>query len=71
MLTGTVTANREAVYAFKGGGFGGEVGVVCSERLRAGYTSECSFADALYVFKGERPARRLVGEVSEVINLMT
>ena len=32
--TGTVTANREAVYAFKGGGFGEKVGIdinlVCS-----------------------------------------
>ena len=25
--TGTVTANREAVYAFKGGGFGEKVGI--------------------------------------------
>ena len=29
----------DALYAFKRRGFGGEVGVVCSERLRAGYTS--------------------------------
>ena len=29
----------DALYAFKRRGFGGEIGVVCSERLRAGYTS--------------------------------
>jgi len=28
VLTGTVTANREALYAFKSRGFGGEIGVV-------------------------------------------
>ena len=31
--------DADALYAFKSRGFGGEIGIVCSERLRAGYTT--------------------------------
>ena len=32
-------ADANALYTFKSRGFGGEIGLVCSERLRAGYTA--------------------------------
>jgi len=37
----TITGHQDdnALYAFESRGFGGEIGVVCSERLRAGYTT--------------------------------
>ena len=31
--------DADALYAFKSRGFGGETGVVCLEKLRAGYTT--------------------------------
>ena len=35
----SVVVHLYALYAFKSRGFGEEIGLVCSERLRAGYTT--------------------------------
>ena len=38
-IEGDIERQPEALYAFKGRGFGREIGAVCSERLRTWYTT--------------------------------